>query len=208
MLTGSAAGLEVGVKRDAIDRHLIAALSQDGRRAAADLAKELGLSRQAVAERMRLLEESGVVRGYRADVAPECLGLEVHALVRLQVDGTLAAEREQAVRRVLAASPHVRAVYHVTGEDCFVADVVCRHIADVNVLLDQLKQTRAVQSSRTAFVLETVLERRSFGPVDAALLDGPEPAERVVTSAGRAVARRSRRPAGTQAKDTHPRRRS
>lgn len=181
--------------RDAIDRRLIAALSQDGRRAAADLAKELGLSRQAVTERMRLLEEAGVIRGYRADVAPEQLGLGVHALIRLQVDGTLAAEREQAVRRRLEASPHVRAVYHVTGEDCYVVDVVCRNISDVNALLTQLKQTRAVRSSRTAFVLETLFDRGAFGPVEAALLaaeDASAPADR---AGARLVARQPRRAA-------------
>lgn len=158
------------MKWDDVDRRLIAALSQDGRRAAADLAKELGLSRQAVTDRMRLLEEAGVIRAYRADVAPAHLGLDVHAIIRLQVDGTLAAERDRAVRRMLQSSPHVRAVYHVTGEDCYVVDVVCRHISDVNALLTQLKQTRAVLSSRTAFVLETVLDRGAFGPVDPALL--------------------------------------
>ncbi len=159
------------MKGDEIDRRLIAALSADGRRAAADLAKELGLSRQAVTERMRLLEASGVIRGYRAEIDPRRLGLDVRAIIRLQIDGTLAAEREAAVRRRLEANPFVRAVWHVTGEDCYVVHVVCRHIDDVNRLLTELKGTRAVQSSRTAFVLETILERGAFGPVEPALLD-------------------------------------
>lgn len=189
------------MKGDEIDRRLIAALSRDGRRAGADLAKELGLSRQAVTERMRLLEEAGVIRGYRADVAPERLGLEVHAIIRLQLDGTAAPERDQAVRRMLQASPHVRAVYHVTGEDCYVVDVVCRHIGDVNALLTRLKQTRAVQSSRTAFVLETVFDRGAFGPVDPALLEAeesPDVARAVERSGPRLVARPTRRPAARE----------
>lgn len=192
------------MKRDEVDRRLIAALSQDGRRAAADLAKELGLSRQAVTERMRLLERAGVIRGYRADVAPEQLGLDVHAVIRLQVDGTLAPERELSVRRTLQSSPHVRAVYHVTGEDCYVVDVVCRHIGDVNTLLTQLKQTRAVQSSRTAFVLETVFDRGSFGPVAPALLSaedepaGPRAARTPERAGPRLVARRAQRPAARE----------
>ncbi len=160
------------MKGDAIDRRLIAALSQDGRRTAADLAKELDLSRQAVTERMRALEESGLIRGYRADVDPARLGLGVHAIIRLQVDGTLAAERDQSVRRRLAKSPFVRAVWQVTGEDCYVIDVVCRHIDDLNALLADVKASRAVQSSRTAIVLETLLERGTFGAVEPALLDG------------------------------------
>lgn len=165
------------MKGDEIDRRLIAALSRDGRRAAADLAKELGLSRQAVTERMRLLEESGVIRGYGAQVDPHRLGLGVHALIRLQVDGTLAAERERAVRRRLEASPFVRAAWHVTGEDCYVVAVVCRTIDDLNTLLSDLKATRAMQSSRTAIVLETILDRGTFGAVDPLLLDGAPRAE-------------------------------
>ncbi len=162
------------MKGDDIDRRLITALSQDGRRAAADLAKELGLSRQAVTERMRVLEESGVIRGYRAEVDPSRLGLGVHAIIRLQVDGTLASERDLSVRRRLAASPFVRAVWHVTGEDCYVIDVICRHIDDLNELLADVKATRAVQSSRTAIVLETLLDRGTFGAVEPALLGADE----------------------------------
>ncbi|HKC12768.1 MAG TPA: AsnC family transcriptional regulator, partial [Vicinamibacteria bacterium] len=60
-----------------MDRRLLLALSRDGRRTAADLAKDLGLSRQAVAERIRDLERREVIRGYRADVDPAALGLAV-----------------------------------------------------------------------------------------------------------------------------------
>ena len=63
------------VRLDRTDRALLLALSRDGRRPAADLAKELGLSRQAVTERIRELERSGVIRGYRADVDPARLDL-------------------------------------------------------------------------------------------------------------------------------------
>src|SRR5213593_3164292 len=73
---------------DATSRRLLVALSTDGRRSAAALAKQLGLSRQAVAERIRDLERRGVIRGYRADVDPAALGLEVQAHIRLSLDGS------------------------------------------------------------------------------------------------------------------------
>jgi len=60
-------------------------------------------------------------------------------------------------------------VYRISGEDCFLVFVVCRSIADVNTLLATLRATRAIQSSRTSFVLETVLERAPLGPLDASL---------------------------------------
>src|SRR5262245_56914909 len=136
---------------DRVDRELLAALSRDGRRPAADLAKELGLSRQAVTERIRDLERRGVIRGYRADVDPAALGLGVRAQLRLTLDGKT-PQKEKDVLRRLTGNPLVRSIYRVSGEDCFVAEVICRRIEDVNALLQELQTTRAIQSSRTAFV--------------------------------------------------------
>ena len=155
---------------DPVDRRLLLALSRDGRRPAADLAKELGLSRQAVTERIRDLERRGVIRGYRADVDPAALGLAVRAHVRLTMDGRAGARQEKELLRRLAQSPLVRSVHRVSGEDCFVAQVLCRRIEDVSTLLGELQATRAMQSSRTAFVLETVMERGGLGTLDPAML--------------------------------------
>jgi len=158
---------------DPVDRRLAAALSRDGRRSAAALAKDLGLSRQAVTERLRDLERRGVIRGYHADLDPRALGLAVSAQIRLTLEGAVARSREGELLRRLEASPLVRSVYRVSGEDCYVCQIVCRRIEDVNGLLRSLQETRAVQSSRTAFVLERVLEKAGLGPVDEALLADP-----------------------------------
>jgi Lrp/AsnC family leucine-responsive transcriptional regulator len=157
---------------DAVDRQLVLALSRDGRRPAAALAKDLALSRQAVTERIRDLERRGVIRGYRADVDPLALGLQVRAQVRITLDGSAPRGREKEVLRRLASNPLVRSVYRVSGEDCFVAQVLCRRIEDVSALLAELQATRAMQSSRTSFVLETVLEKGALGPVEPLLIAG------------------------------------
>jgi Lrp/AsnC family leucine-responsive transcriptional regulator len=159
---------------DRTARRLLLALSRDGRRPASALAKQLGLSRQAVAERLRELERRGVIRGYHAVVDPAALGLDVRAQIRLTLDGAVARSRVAEVLRQLAGSPLVRSVYRVSGEDCFVAQVVCRRIDDVNRLLLSLQETRAVQSSRTAFVLETLLDKDGLGPLEEALLADAE----------------------------------
>jgi Lrp/AsnC family leucine-responsive transcriptional regulator len=160
---------------DATDRSLVVSLSRDGRRAAADLAKSLGLSRQAVTDRIRDLERRGVIRGYRADVDPAALGLGVRAQVRISLDGKIDAARERDVLKRLTGHPMVRSVYRVSGEDCFVADVVCRRIEDVSAILGDLQATRAIQSSRTAFVLEAVMEKGVLGPLEPALVAGVDP---------------------------------
>jgi Lrp/AsnC family leucine-responsive transcriptional regulator len=154
---------------DRTDERLLLALTRDGRRSAAALAKDLGLSRQAVTERIRELERRGVIRGYLADVDPAALGLGVRAHLRLTLDNTAAAGREKEVFRVLSSSPFVRSLHRVSGEDCLMAQVVARQIEDVSDLLRQLQATRALQSSRTAFVLEVVLDKGALGSVDALL---------------------------------------
>lgn len=153
---------------DAVDRRLLGLLARDGRRPAADLAKELKLSRQAVALRLRALERRKVIRGYRAEVDPAALGLGIRAQIRLALDGTADRRRETELVRRLAQSPLVQSLYRVSGEDCFVAEVLCRTIDDVSALLDGLRATRALQSSRTAFVLEVLADRGAAGPVEAA----------------------------------------
>src|SRR5688572_385193 len=155
---------------DPTDRHLVLALSRDGRRAAADLAKELGLSRQAVTDRIRDLERRSVIRGYRADVDPAALGLGVRANVRLTLYGSAGRAKEREVLKRLTGHPMVRSVYRVSGEDCFVAEVLCRRIEDVNGILGELTATGAVQSSRTAFVLEAVIEKAPLGPLEPELV--------------------------------------
>jgi DNA-binding Lrp family transcriptional regulator len=179
---------------DDLDRRILLALSQDGRRAAADLAKELGLSRQAVTDRIRRLEEHGVIRGYRAEIDERALGLSVRAQLRLTLDGRAPREKEAEVLRRLRESPLVRAVYRVSGEDCFVAQVVARRIEDVTALLTELSATRTLQSSRTAFVLESLLDKPGLGPIEPALMELSVPESTGGTTERRAlVARRSRR---------------
>jgi Lrp/AsnC family leucine-responsive transcriptional regulator len=155
---------------DEIDRKLLLALSKDGRRAGSDLARQLGLSRQAVAERIRDLERRAVVRGYRGDVDPERLGLGVRAHIRLALDAKAGGKGEKEVVRRLQGNPMVRSVHRVSGEDCFVVQLVCRRIEDVNGVLAELQKTRAIHSSRTSFVLETLVEKGAFGPVEESLL--------------------------------------
>ena len=94
---------------DAKGRRLLLALSSDGRQSAAALAKQLGLSRQAVAERIRDLERRGVIRGYRADVDPAALGLAMRAQIRLD-PGRSAGPRQGEGRPAAAARQPAGAV--------------------------------------------------------------------------------------------------
>ncbi len=153
------------LRLDAVDRRLVEVLSRDGRRSAARLAAELGISRQAVAQRIRELERRGVIRGFRADIDATALGLTVRAQIRLTLNPGLRRGEKEVLKRLLA-DPKVRAVHRVSGEDCFVAQVVTRRIEDVTAILAGLQATRALAGSRTSFVLETLVDKGSLGPAD------------------------------------------
>src|SRR5258708_30657855 len=93
---------------DPVDRRLLLALSRDGRRTAADLAKDLGLSRQAVAERIRDLERREVIRGYPAHVDPAALRLALRAQVRLALSRGVSPEEGKEIPRPPPRRPPAR----------------------------------------------------------------------------------------------------
>lgn len=115
---------------DDVDWRLLEALQADGRASYADLARLVGLSASAATERVRRLEESGVITGYRAEVDPERLGLAITALVRLRYPHG----NYRPFRDLLATTPEIGEAHHVTGEDCFVLTVRARsmrHLEEV-----------------------------------------------------------------------------
>ncbi|GLZ01067.1 Lrp/AsnC family transcriptional regulator [Actinoplanes sp. NBRC 103695] len=116
---------------DRTDWALLAALQEDGRASFADLARTVSMSPSAVAERVRRLEEAGVIAGYRAVVSPEQVGLGVMAFVRLRYP----TGNYRPFHALLDTTPEIIEAHHVTGEDCFVLKVLARsmrHLEEVN----------------------------------------------------------------------------
>src|SRR3954449_6511619 len=115
---------------DRTDWRLLAELQRDGRTSYADLARAVAMSASAVAERVRRLEEAGVIAGYRAAVDPERVGLTVMAFVRLRYP----TGNYRPFHALLDSTPEIVEAHHVTGEDCFVLKVLARsmrHLEEV-----------------------------------------------------------------------------
>jgi Lrp/AsnC family leucine-responsive transcriptional regulator len=118
------------IELDATDGRLLAALQEDGRQSIAELGRRVSMSASAVAERVRRLEETGVITGYRAVVDPERLGYGVLAYLRLRYPSSVYGP----LHALLAETPEVIEAHHVTGDDCFVLKVVAtsmRHLEQV-----------------------------------------------------------------------------
>lgn len=136
---------------DDIDRDLIAALQEDARLSYRALGRRIGLSQPAVADRVRRLEEAGVVTGYRAAVDRGQAGLPVTAFLRV----TCAGERFQAVHRLAHELPAVLECHHVSGEACFMIKVAEASLASLERTIERFREHGETVSS---VVLSSVVE--------------------------------------------------
>src|SRR5262250_2825258 len=123
---------------DRVDRAILTTLQRDGRIANIDLADAVSLSPSAYLRRVKALEASGIIEGYRAEVSRTEAGLGLTAFVGLKVEGH-SREVSQQIEQALIAIPAVVACHVVAGGDDFLVEVAVRDLADYErVLLDQI----------------------------------------------------------------------
>jgi Lrp/AsnC family transcriptional regulator, leucine-responsive regulatory protein len=140
---------------DTTDWRIIEALQRNGRTSYVDLAKAVAMSPSAVTERVRRLEETGVIVGYTAVVEPELLGLHVLAFVRLRYP----TGNYQPLHKLLDETPEIIEAHHVTGEDCFVLKVVARSMRHLEEVTGRLSGLGAVTAN---IVYSSPLPRRDL----------------------------------------------
>lgn len=116
---------------DKVDTAILTALQANGRQSIAELARHINMSHSAAAERVRRLEESGVISGYGAQIDPERLGFTILAYLRLRYPSSI----YEPLHQLLADIPEVIEAHHVTGDDCFIMKVVAtsmKHLEQVS----------------------------------------------------------------------------
>ena len=138
---------------DATDLRILDILQQDARTSNAEIARQIALAPSAVFQRIRKLEETGVISGYHARVDPAALEIGLLAFVAVQ---TTEGARAGETAALLAAIPEVVEVHRVVGDDCFLLKVRVRDTAALGALLDEKVQPLApVASTRTTIVLSS-----------------------------------------------------
>ncbi|SDZ36735.1 transcriptional regulator, AsnC family [Micromonospora pattaloongensis] len=142
---------------DAIDLTLVELLQGNARLSYAELARQVGLSSPAVHERVGKLESAGVIRGYRADVDPEAVGLGVTAFIGLVEDS--GADTDD-VLEALRAMPGIESCYFMAGVESFLCMARVGTIAQLEQLILQLNRIPGIASTRTAIALSTKWEDR------------------------------------------------
>lgn len=145
---------------DEKDQLILEALQQNGRATNVELARTVELTPSATLERVRKLEERGLIRDYTARLDPHAVGLGMVAFIFARVDDRDdLVGRSEATAEGLAALPSVLELHHLAGEDCFLLKVRARDTDDLyRFLRDELGRFKAIKSTRTTIVLKTVKE--------------------------------------------------
>ncbi len=133
---------------DAVNIRILRELQKDPRITMARLGRRVGLSPPAVTERVRRLEESGVIRGYYLEINPSALGLPIAAYVRIRPNPGQLPKIAELARSI----PEVVECHRVTGEDCFILKVYLPSLDQLDRILDSFlahgtTTTSLIQSS-------------------------------------------------------------
>ncbi|EJF32718.1 Lrp/AsnC family transcriptional regulator [Enterobacter sp. Ap-916] len=138
---------------DDIDRHILTILAADARISLKVLSGKIGLSSPSTAERVKRLEERGVINGYTMNANLTALGYTLQGLVRMKpLPGML-----HKVEKMIQAIPECIECDKITGEDCFIIRLVIRSIEQLDEILDELAE---FAQCNTSIVKSTPVKRR------------------------------------------------
>lgn len=154
--------MKPSVELDAVDRRILQALQAQGRATYDDLAAQVGLSASAALRRVKRLEESGVIAGYVALVAPERVGLGLTAYINVRLEKHTDSHKRSpmdAFSAAVQAWPEVVECAALTGEMDYLLRVVVQDMAHYSrFIMDHLLKHPAVQDCKTSFVLARMKE--------------------------------------------------
>ena len=138
---------------DEVDQRMLEALARNARISLKELAEAASLSSPSAAERLRRLEERGIISAFTVDIAPEAIGYPLQAIVRIRpLPGQL-----HVVERIIQETPEFIECDKVTGDDCFIGRLVVRSMGELDGILDKIAE-RA--ETNTSMIKATPVKRR------------------------------------------------
>ncbi|MEW8045539.1 MAG: Lrp/AsnC family transcriptional regulator [Candidatus Thiodiazotropha sp.] len=151
------------MKLDRYDRHILDELQRDGRISNQDLAERIGLSPSPCLRRVRALEESGIITGYRAQLDAGKLDLKLMALIHIAMDRHT-PERFENFERKIKNLPEVLECLLITGQDAdYQVKVVVRDMeAYQALLLNKITRIEGVTGVHSSFVMRKVVDKRAL----------------------------------------------
>lgn len=156
---------------DPLGWKLLAELQTDARASFAELGRRVGLSTPAVAERVRRMEDEGIIRAYRAEIDPSSVGLPVTAFIRMSIVGNVLTQLTECVH----AMPEIVECHRGTGEDSFILKV---HTVNVDHLKNVIDRLTPFGTTSTSLVLESPIERNLLSPKNLEWASSRKPDQR------------------------------
>ena len=147
--------MESSALLDATGIKLLSVLQENARLSYAELGRRIGLSPAATAERLKRLEDAGVITGYRVDIDREALGLPILAIIRMSCDGA----RYRPFLKAVKALQNVVECHHVAGGDAFILKVVAHSVEELEGLVEKLLEHGV---PTTSVVFSSPVVRRSL----------------------------------------------
>jgi Lrp/AsnC family transcriptional regulator, leucine-responsive regulatory protein len=146
-----------GQLTDATNLKLLTELQEDARLSLAELGRRVGLSSPAVADRLKRLEDEGVITGYRAEVNPRALGYALGVVIRIRP----APRQLAAVAQLARDTPEVLECHRVTGDDCYVMTAYVRDVEHLEQVIDQFA---AYGQTTSSIMQSSPVPRRTLAP--------------------------------------------
>jgi Lrp/AsnC family leucine-responsive transcriptional regulator len=147
--------IESSALLDETGRKLLSALQENARLSYAELGRRIGLSPAATAERLKRLEEAGVITGYRVEIDREALGLPILAIIRMSCDGA----RYRPFLKAVKGFQNVVECHHVAGGDAFILKVVAHSVEELEGLVEKFLEHGV---PTTSVVFSSPVVRRSL----------------------------------------------
>ena len=138
--------------------HILQALQENARLSFSELGQRVGLSSPAVAERVRRMEDAGIIKGYRAEINTAKVGYPITTIIRMNTPG----ERCTRFNSFAQEMPEVLECYRVTGSDSLIMKVMASSVEHLEAIIDRLS---AHGELTTSIVLSTPVTRRMIVPL-------------------------------------------
>ena len=151
---------------DRVDREILRLLRQDGRMSHAAVAKKVRLSGPAVHDRVRKLEQRGIIAGYSCILDPEALSRPHVAFIMVTLSEGNEFAADEPIVSAICAEPDVLEFHRIAGEDCYLIKARTATNKDLEQLLRRIRSIRGVARTRTTIALSTELEKPTIDVPD------------------------------------------
>ena len=140
---------------DMTDHKIIEILQEDGRISMKDLGKIVGLTSPAVSERVKRLEESGIIEGYKAIISPDAFGRVIKAVIHISLPNNMYKKFLNEARK----DPRIVECHHITGDDCSLLKVIVKDMYELEEVIDTIKE---IGYTKTSVILSTPIQSKSI----------------------------------------------